>query len=158
MDIFTAMMYGRELREDQMKLMGEVEQENLSKIKKIIKGGCNPNFFTGNAISSSPLYLAAFRGNFKIVKWLIEEGGVNISLDDARYISLNLSRPEIGSYLSSKILSKKPLWFVNVIFIIYIYGMGKINIIKQPYRITSARHRMTIHELRVFVSLLEALQ
>ena len=84
--------------------MRAIDVGDLSEVKKIVGGGTNPNFDTGYAISSSPLYLAAFKGHIDIVKWLIDEGRAEISFDTVTYFSENLSQIEAANYVARKLL------------------------------------------------------
>ena len=98
------MILSRNLKPQQKKLMQSIDTGDLELVKKIIKDGCDPNFDTGNAISSSPLYFSVFKGNLSIVKWLIEEGGAKVSIEDVAYFSENLSKEDIASYIAAKYL------------------------------------------------------
>lgn len=84
--------------------MQAIELGDLLAVKKLVKGGTNPNFDTGNIISSSPLYFAAFKGRIDILKWLVDEGGADFNFDTVTYFSQNLSQFEAASYLSSKLM------------------------------------------------------
>lgn len=100
------MEYPRKLKDEQYKLMKAVEKGDLEKVKKIIKEGCDPNFWTGNSLAASPLYLAALMGNYEMVCWLVDKGGAAIEESTANFFSGAMGQIDIGNFIAQRVLQK----------------------------------------------------
>lgn len=90
------------ITEEQCSLMNAIESGKLIEVKKVVKGGVSPNFTTEDSIACCPLSLAAHKGSFDIVKWLVEEGGCVFDEDLVSFIA---SSGQIGitTYLAKKL-------------------------------------------------------
>ncbi|MEM7147394.1 MAG: ankyrin repeat domain-containing protein [Verrucomicrobiota bacterium] len=59
-------------------LMAAVEVEDMGRLRALVKRGGDPTETTGLTYLGSPLCLAAAKGNLEMVRWLVEEQGVDI--------------------------------------------------------------------------------
>ena len=83
--------------------MKAIDAGMLHKVKEIVTSGLSPNFTTSDSIAFSPLSLAAHKGKYAIVKWLVEQGGC--AFDDA-FVSFIASsgQIQIADFLARKLL------------------------------------------------------
>ena len=100
------MKYQKKLNKEQLKLMKAIDLGDFEETKALVMKGCNPNFWTGNAIAASPLYLAALKGNFDIVSWLVDEGNADIKEDMVPFFSVGMGQIDIGNFVAKRILEK----------------------------------------------------
>ena len=95
-------MEHEELNKNQQCLLKAVRDNDLQLVINIVKKrGCNPNFHTSNIHDYSPLYVAAQNDNIEILKWLVEEGGVEIEQSQASYFAT------VGYYSASRFIAHK---------------------------------------------------
>ena len=87
----------------QCELIMAIEKGDLSEVKRVVNSGVNPNFTTNDSIAYCPLSLAAHKGYYKIVKWLVQEGGCNIDDELVSFIASS-GQIEISTFLAKELL------------------------------------------------------
>ena len=77
----------RKINKKQFELMKAVGNGELNDVKEIVMSGVDPNFSTNDSIYVNPLSMAAHKGYYDIVKWLVDEGGASFDEDFVAFIA-----------------------------------------------------------------------
>ena len=93
------------LSQEQKKILEAIKNQDLIRLKSIVAEGVAPNFSYDNSDIGSPLYLAVFKNDLEIVKYLLPI--VDVDEEDAHYFALCMDRMTISSVVFNYLRTKE---------------------------------------------------
>ena len=95
-----------QLSPEQLNLLKAIRENDFKQVKKLVVEGVDPNFTTDNILEYSPAYVAGLNDNLDILRYLIDDVGIEIDKEMAAYFSLCGSF-SAGAFVGRRLMGEK---------------------------------------------------